>query len=370
MRPVSARFLAAIAAGTHTPVTHVDVLTTLGDTVPLVGGVVDGSVTLDANAQTRGRLDLSLVDDGTLNLTAVTANDLLAPFGNELRVGRGIRYPDGTEEVPSLGVFPVETCDITESGGLVAITASGGDRSTSIINAKLEAPVQIDAGTETRAAVLALIQDAWPGVPYDIAETGEATPALAGQEGAERWQLAADLVAALGLVLAFDGDGILRFVPSTSGSPVADLIEGGGLLVKATRNWTNVNVKNRWIVTGENTADDQPPVRGVATDLDPASPTFYHGRFGHRPGFVTKSTIATAEQAASVAQTLLQANLGAPSTVSFESVLNPALEPGDIARIKRDRVGIDEEHVFDAVTIPLSPSVVAMSGQTRARQVT
>ncbi len=56
--------------------------------------ILDGSVTLDANAASRGRCDLTLADDGTLNLVPDAPTSLLAPYGNEIRVERGIEHAE------------------------------------------------------------------------------------------------------------------------------------------------------------------------------------------------------------------------------------------------------------------------------------
>ncbi len=64
--------------------------------------IVDGSVSLDANAASRARVDLTLADDGTLDLVPDAPTSLLAPYGNEIKVERGIEYADGTIELVSL----------------------------------------------------------------------------------------------------------------------------------------------------------------------------------------------------------------------------------------------------------------------------
>ena len=121
------------------------------------------------------------------------------------------------------------------------------------------------------------------------------------------------------------------------------------------------------IVTGDNTGDG-PPVRGVATDSNPESPTYYLGSFGKVPRFYASSFIRTDEQAQQAAQLILDRELGTTQRVTFGSVVDPTLEPGDVARITRAALGIDEDHVVDTLTIPLEASVAA-SGATRARPV-
>jgi hypothetical protein len=96
---VSAEFAQAINLS-HQIAVEAAVLTATGET-PV--DVLDGTVSLDANAASRGRLDITLPRD----LVPTGATSLLAPFGNELRVGRGIEFPDGTREIVPLGVYRI-----------------------------------------------------------------------------------------------------------------------------------------------------------------------------------------------------------------------------------------------------------------------
>jgi hypothetical protein len=143
----------------------------------------------------------------------------------------------------------------------------------------------------------------------------------------------------------------------------------GGVLISANRAWTRENTRNRVIATGEATSTDTPPARGVATDDSPSSPTYYFGPFGRVPMWYASPLLLTDAQAASAAGTILQRQLGTSQSVSFGSYVMPYLEPGDTVRIRRLRSQIDEDHIIDSITIPLSPSG-SMSGVTRVSQVT
>jgi Domain of unknown function (DUF5047) len=374
VRPATARFLQAAAASHHV-VTTVQVRPPTADAFT-VNTAVDGTVNLDARAATRGRLDLTLIDDGTVGLVPMVATDPLAPYGTELQVSRGIRYPDSTVELVSLGVFRIDDSDINETAGGAEIKITGLDRSARIIDARFAEPYQIAAGTNYGTAILSLIQDAYPDVPYnasDFTSVSDVTPQLIAEEGDDRWALAQSMATSLGRDLYFDGDGTLRLVPSSivgSTAPVADLVEGdGGVLVGVGRRWSRQGAYNAWIVTGENTGEDLPIPRGVAIDNNPASPTYYYGAFGQVPGFYSSQLITSDAQAQDAAVAMLAKQLGTTQSVSFGSIVNPALEPGDVAQIRRRLLGIDEAHVIDTLSVPLS-AAGAMAGTTRAVQVT
>ncbi len=151
--------------------------------------------------------------------------------------------------------------------------------------------------------------------------------------------------------------------------PVATIAEGeGGVLVSAGKNWTRRGTYNRAVVTGENTSEG-PPVRGVATDEDPLSPTRYDGPFGPAPVFMSSQLVTTTEQATDAAAALLRRQSGTTQRIRFGSFVLPHLDPGDAVAVTRGRLGLDGDvHVLDTLTIPLAPEGV-MSSTTRAIQV-
>lgn len=373
MRPTSTAYRAAIRQS-HLAVVKVEVLDSgvVIDTLTADGtrpAAISGSVTLDSRAASRGRFDLTLVDDGSLGLIPTTAADLLAPYGNEVKIHRGLVLPDGTIETPSVGIFRIDAANIEDTAAALTIALSGLDRSARVIDAKFEEPFEVAAGTNIETAILAVVQVAIPDVVTVFPGSLFVTPQLRAEEGSDRWKFAQDIATACGLELYFDGDGYLRLEATAAGDIVATLAEGpGGVLLSASRGWTRADTFNRVIATGENTSEAA-PARGVATDNDPTSPTYYYGPFGKVPRFYASSFIATDEQAVVAATTLLLRQLGTTQTANFGVICDPSLEPGDTVRVTRLRAGIDEDNVIDSLTIPLGVEQ-PMTGQTRARQAT
>lgn len=367
MRPASARFLAAVAEP-HTLAVRVALLQD-GEEVDTLD-TLGGTVTLDGNAATRGTVDLAFADDGTLGLVPDTPASPLAPYGNELRVERGIEYLDGTIETIPLGVFRINDVDVNDTDDGLHIRVTGQDRSARIIDARFEAPYQVAAATPITDAIADTIGLVYPEVVTNFATTSLTTPQVIAEEGGDRWAFCQQIATGAGMELFFDGDGelVLRPVTPPAGSPVTSLVEGeDGVLLEAARKWSRQGAFNRVIATGENTSETA-PVRGVATDDNPNSPTYYYGPFGPCPRFYSSPFITTADQAASAAQAILSRELGTTQSVDFGTVVNPALEPGDVIRVTRERAGIDEDDVIDTLSIPLAAEG-AMSGTTRATQV-
>ena len=372
MQIVSDRFESAIGAS-HQVATLAEVLVA-GEAAGELG-IDAGTVTLDQTAATRGRCDVVLTP--SVDLVPGEPGDLLTPYGNEIRLSRGITFADGSVELVGLGVFRLDETTIDDTGVDLQIRVTGLDRSARIIDARFEAPYQVDVETPVVTAILAVLRDAWPDVPvsssFPAPDSAVMTPTVIGEEGGDRWAFAQNLAEAIGHDLYFDGAGELRLTPSatlSTGSPVCTLAEGeGGLLVQASRRWNRRSAFNRVIATGENAGLDIPPPRGVATDDNPSSPTYYFGPFGKVPRFYSSSFISSNAQATDAAAAILARELGTTEEVSFGSIVLPHLEPGDVARITRARAGVDEDHVVDALTIPLSAEGV-MTGSTRALQVT
>jgi hypothetical protein len=377
MRPVSARFLTTIRSS-HRAVVVVDVITpalvegeedTLLGTLPTVMG---GGVTLDASASVRGRVDLTIVDDGTLGLVPSHPSDLLAPYGNELHVKRGARYADGTQELVSLGKFRIDDCSVADSDQGLMITLSGQDRAAKIIDGRFEEPYDWPEGFSVGIAINETLYDVGMVIDPDLEPNTDATsvPHLIAEEGSDRWQFVTDIARAAGMRLYFNGDGLLVLATEVSGGdPVVTLAEGiDGVLVTAGRKWDRTGAYNAVIATGENIGEIL-PARGVAIDNDSASPTYYYGPFGKVPRFYQSSFLATDAQAADAAAAILQQQLGTTQRVDFGTYCNPALEPDDIVRITRLRAGVDENHIVQSINIPLTADGMT-TGTTRASQVT
>lgn len=369
MRPVSATFRAQVVQS-HQIVVRVEVLRDgvvqdLPDGSSTLPTIIGGGVTLDATAASRGRLDLSLVDDPALVLAPTTPTSLLNVYGNELRVSRGLVLPDGTVETPTIGVFRIDECDIEDGPAGRTVHITGLDRSAGVIDARFEEPFQVDQGTNVEDAILTVLLPVMPALQWIFPGATSTTPLLVAAEGDDRWAFAQSLAKGCGYDLWFDGDGRLVLAPQPSGAAVASFVEGeGGVLITAGRSWARAGAFNRCVVTGENTGETA-PARGVATDTNPLSPTLYGGPFGHVPFFFVSQFITTDAQAADAAMALLRSQLGTTQQVDFGVVVDPSLEPNDIVQITRLAAGINETHIISSLTIPLTVDQ-PMTGVTRA----
>lgn len=341
-----------------------------------LGAVLDGTVTLDARAATRGRADVTVVDNGTLDLIPTESGDWLVPYGTEIKLERGVYYNEVEIEYAPLGVYRIQDVDVDDKGDTIEIRVTGFDRSQRVIDARFEEPYQIASGVNHGTAILSTIQLIYPEVAYNFATVStRTTSTIIAEEGSDRWAFCQGIATSLGMELFFDNEGvlILRPVPMVEASsvPAWDIIDGErGVQVNIGRNWTREGSFNRVIATGENMGDGIAPVRGVATDTNPNSPTYYFGPFGRVPRFYQSEFLTTNAQALSAATGILARELGTTQRINFGTIVNPKLVPGNVVLVRRDRIGIREEmHVIDTLTIPLAVSS-SMSGGTRATSVT
>lgn len=331
---------------------------------------INGAVTLDSGAAIRGRLDLELADDGLRNLIPTNPTDLLTPYGTEIRVARGIRFPDGTAEVISLGIFRIRQVDTLDTGDSLTIRLTGLDRWSRFADARFERTTIIPSGTNKMTAILQLAQEAWPDVPHDLPSTTATLGQQIAERGDDRGELMRDIAASMGQEIFFDGSGILTARPIAQATDTArwQLTEGqNGLLLEASRGWDAERVYNKVIASGE-PMDDVPPVCAQVWDDNPNSPTYFYGPFGQRPRFYVSSMLSTAQQAQTAAAGILAKAIGTSQKVDFGSIVNPAMEPGTVVRVARDRLGMDERHVVDTLTIPLG-ATESMTGTTRLMEL-
>lgn len=369
MRPVSDEFLATLS-GSHGMATEALVLDTFQTGVNPTGtelSVIDGVVKLDATADTRSTLDITV--DGT-RLWPTRVDSMLAPYGNEIFVRRGIILGAGTTEWCSLGYFRIETPDqdIPPDG---PIRVEGRDRMAGIIDARLLEPRQFTATDTYGDVVTELITDVYPSATVqwdDATDSDSLGRALIVEE--DRHGFLEELVTSLGKIWYWDHRGILVILDPPDPTAFVYEIRSGraGVLVSLSRELTREGAYNAVVALGEAT-DTETPVRGVAVDANPDSPTYFYGRFGPVPQFYSSPFLVTEEQAQRAASAILLRKLGLPYSVDLSTIVNPALEPYDPIRVRySDRDGA-ELHVIKNLSVPLSARGV-MSISTREQTTT
>lgn len=365
------REFAPVVAGSHDPVFEARVLTSFQtgeepDGVELP--IIDGDVQYDSTADVFGTLSLTTVGaDPTTGRSRLPrlADDLLAPYGNELFVRRGVDIGSAILWSP-LGYFRIETAEQTGTTDS-PIQLSGSDRMSGIIEADLVQPREFGPQTTFALLFANLVGDVYPDATVvfdDDSGFFEIGRQLIVDES--RYEPLREMVDSLGKTMRWDGDGTLRIESAPSeDAPVWRVAAGrDGVLLDSGRRVTRNGTFNAVVVFGEAGSTDN-PVKGVAVDAGPKSPTRWGGRFGRVPHTVQLPTVITTEQATTAAREILRRNLGVNFSADFAAVPNPALRPWHPILVIHDD-GSRDTHVVETLTVPLTVGP-GMTGTTRER---
>jgi Domain of unknown function (DUF5047) len=370
MTPRSARFDTAIAAD-HVVSTRVEVLQDGEPVADLsaLGVVHDGAVQVE-NADVRRSGQLSLVDfTGELQPTGTAS--LLAPTGAELRLWRGIAYPDGAApELLPVGTLRFVVTTVSDR----RIDLELHDRAWAIGGAELEHDLQVLAGTNLIAAIQRLLTAAGgAGLPVNFPASDETTPMMIFEAGTDPWAAARELAANAGMVLWFDPLGVCQMTPEPD--PQVDRAvwsfddrDGANLALPGLAAVWDGTGPNKVIVIGEN-SDASVTWRGVWTDDDPASPTRYGGPYGRRPLTIRDEKIASQPQASARAKAEGLRRAGLAQTVTIPALVHPAFEAGDVLACHDTRSAVSQLAVLERFSVPLR-AAGTMTLEARGRQVT
>ncbi len=358
---VSSRFIEAVS-GIHRVASFFEVL----DGSDIVGNIeiVDGNATFDGQSS----LDIEVVVND-IDIIPTDPRSLLAPYGNEIKAWAGVRFDDADELVP-MGIYRIESANVSDTGDNLSVSVTGQDRSIRVTEDTFEADQTWAAGTSAIGLIRSLIARDYPDA--DVTTYFNATdfplPLIQANGGDDPWAFAQGIAAAIGCDLFWNDDGIpvLRPTPVSSGDPQWMFSENE-ILTSISKEWNREGIANKVIVQGDSGSLDA-PIIGEAVDSNPNSPTYYDGKFGKVQFFYSTQFVSTQTQANDAASGILNTKIGFDQAINFGSIIDPRVRPLDIIEVKRDRIGVDELHVLDAVSIPFIGDGT-MNGDTRKVQV-
>jgi hypothetical protein len=306
---------------------------------------------------------MSVATDGALFPDDV--DDLLAPWGNELRVyhlvqaGAGVPY-----EFPTFR-GRINDVSLNDEGDLLLQCIDrGGDVNDSQFSVPENANVGATVTSEFRRLVSEGVLDAEFG---DFDFITEVTPTLTWEW--DRGSACDDLAAAgnaFWYALA-NGDYVMRYIPWTiDQEPLLTLTQGeGGVLTSAVPSLSRENVYNVVTVVGER-GDGETPVWSVLADNDPASPTYVDGGFGRKGKLINLQTVVTQGQAQILARAALRQAKSLSRSWDLALPIDPSIELGDCFSIVARGLGPDVQ-VAHQFQLPLLGSET-MTMSTRALQ--
>jgi hypothetical protein len=366
MYPASGEFKTAILSD-HIVVSKAEVWNQDSKLTDL--NIDSGKVTVSVNSGVRRTCDVTLVTDRTsTNLVPDNGFDTLAPFGNELKLYRGVKFADGSIEYVPLGVFVMTDVDIQDSNDGVSMTIRGEDRSLFISRAKWTEPYQMVSGT-LEASLRAMLENRWADVETSFTTTNvTVNQVVFGTENSQDpWQDAVYLAQLVGYDLYFDVLGVvtLRPFPSLDAATVVAKYEEGQqtLITSLDRSMSSKETYNGVIYTIEGSQVDT-PIRVEIWDEDTTSPTYRYGVFGDAPTFITSNVLATEAEAIKAATSLLNTYRGAQENINWDSIVDPTLDVNDVVYVKTVGSKTDRLVIVDELDIPLSP-LASMSAKAR-----
>lgn len=372
MYPSSAAFKAAVRTN-HIVVSKAEVWAS--DQKLSTLNISDGSVKIDANSAVRRTCDVSLTTSReSNNLVPDNDFDLLTPFGNELRLYRGVQYADGTEEYVPLGVFVITDVSISDTNEGVEIKLSGEDKSIRVSRAKWTQPYQMTGGT-LEDSLSALLKNRYPDVEISFPATNiTVNQVLLGAENDnDPWKDAVEIAELVGYDLFFDQNGVVQMkqFPVLDGSVVVALFteDSGTTITQLSRTISTKQTFNGVIYTIEG-SDVVLPIRVEAWDEDSSSPTYRYGVFGQVPAFVQTNLLATEAEAVRAAASLLNTYIGSQEVINWGSLVDPSLDALDVVYIKSNGAKVDRLVIIDALEVPLKPEGVMQADARTVRVVT
>ena len=314
-------------------------------------GVVDATVTIDRKSDARRVVSATITPD-------VDPALLRPPHRLKLWAGYSTGGVDrwaplahvrmGERSLSPLGCWELSQCLSFES-----LVAAAG----------FWWPYQIDAGASMIATMTALIRDAVPWCDIRVDTTRDAQM-TAKSIDRERWSTIAgkeeSIATALAVDVGCDGDGTFVIRDYPSGAP-AWYADEGSLLVDWAEKTDPSGVKNVWVAYSDHT--DTSPVRGIAIDRDPSSPTNV-ARWGQSVGYFASSLLTTAEMCQEAADTRLSNTRGETVSLDMSSVPNPWADITELVGSTRN--GAATVHQLDKVTHSILPSkTLGMTTATR-----
>jgi hypothetical protein len=378
---VSAGFTAALQSGGHEPVIRLSVLkggveaASTDVLSPYLLQWLEGRVPIFNRADTRRSVSLSIGDTTGL-IVPLAVGDLLDPTsGNEIYVQRGL-IVNGVSELVPLGVFGIQTSEVTEQDGAVGISLNGMDRSYTIAQNQWRSEYTITAGTNTVTAIKNLITNRLTGVGTVLFNAEVTTQTIdadvtLGVDASDPWKDAQNLANGIGMEVFFDQQGVcvIRTVVDPEAAPVAyEYLTGETnlLLDPVVRSTDRATLRNGAIVNAEQTWLTF-PVKAEVWDDDPASPT-NRTLIGEHPEITNDPTCFDDVDCLAAATALFRQVVGVEEQIRWNSVVNPALDAGDVIRIQAQlALGGTARLVIESLEIPLSPEE-SMAGTTRRRR--
>ena len=361
MIAASDTYKAALTAS-HVAVTRATVLNPQPDRTYLPGEtffISSGGFTIDGTRNIWRTGNLELAPESPFLTDPLDQID----GSTRLQVERGITVMGFTDFV-TIATFQVQRASRSLNQGTLSVEVSDLG---SLVQDYAAVEFVPDETTTVVGAIQQIVDEAmWDDPVWIIDPTVDDTEVLplGLKFDRDRWSAINELAKAIGAIVYADHNGhwnIKKTDDPTKSLSVMSVVEGDqGILVNRQFERGRRETFNGVRVIWEHEEDS-----GVAwaTDNDPNSPTWWDGPFGRKTAPEQRlDTINSQEQAQEAADALLSRFKGKASSVSFQSVHNPLVEPFDVITVA-GQTRSQESHVLDQISYSLTAG--AMNAKTR-----
>lgn len=355
MYPTSAAFKTAIS-GDHVVIAKAEIWSS--DRKLLTLDIDTGSVKVTTSNAIRRTCEVHLTTEReTTNLVPDDGFDYLAPFGNQLRLYRGVEFTDGTQEYVPLGVFVITEVKIEDTNNGVSITVYGEDKSIIVSRNKWTASYQMVNGT-LEASLTALLQNRYPDIEINFPTTNVTINQviLGAEASVDPWKDAVDIAQLVGYDLYFDVQGVCvmkQFPTLDAASVVATFEEGNDTTITSLDRTVSTKETYNGVIYTIEGSQVTTPIRVEVWDEDTTSPTYRYGVFGSVPTFVSSNLVSTSAEAIKAATLLLNTYIGQQESISFRAIVDPSLDVNDVIYVKSVGSKVDRTVIIDSMDIPL-----------------
>jgi hypothetical protein len=372
MYPASAAFRAAILQS-HTVKTVAEVWTATGTKVVTLE-IDSGAVNVDSTSAIRRTCSVILKTVRGASIIPTTVYDPLQPYGNELKLFRGVQYADGTTELTPLGVFVMRKVSFDDKSAELTLSVDGDDRSIKITRNKWTQPYTATAGSLT-TALQAMILDRYPDATFDFPTIPtQILQQVFGQDfNNDPWKDAVTMAELAGYDLFFSPTGVVTLQQF----PLIDAVtvdisyqENDSNVVLEVKRDDDVSQTYNGIIYVSEGSQINVPGRVEVWDNDVNSPTYRYGSFGQSPKTVSQSLIQDTDTMLLAATALLGKALGLLQGVSWIQIPNPALDVFDCVYLSNTGTNINRVLIVDKINIPLQETSTMQVTARTVRTVT
>lgn len=327
--------------------------------------LVDGKVDIEAGGPIRRRAQVDIaVPPLTTDAQARAFSESLVAGGVWLRLTWVMTLMDGRRfEVP-VGLLRAESSEWVSGAGVVKVTAF--DLGQQVADDRFLTPRTMSDASKVNALGV-LLAESVPGYPLTVDPGLDDDPLTETTWDVDRDKAVIEVATALGAWVFWRHDGGWRLQPVPDGSAQSVwTVDGDDVMLAASGTASRDGTYNAVAATGQLPAgapDTDPVPFGVAYDLEPGSPTFWDGLFGHKPRFYSSPVMSTDAQCLAAAESILSRSKGLTRSLKFDAVAHPGLEPGDVVEFSTASTGPVEpgRYLVDTVSLPLGAGGMSMS---------